>query len=358
MKINKYKILLLITILPISLSLSACHINPVGLRRSNLHQGPAEKTQLMLGTVISASAYGENADHALDLAFTKVDEIDKKMSRYREGSEVDLINQNAGIGPVKVSPETFYVIERSLDYARQTDGAFNPLIGELVDLWAIGTENEKVPDKKDIDNILPSLDYNYLKLNKDSYMVELTSDKVRLDLGAIAKGYAADVMRDVLLEEGIDSALLNLGGNVIVIGRKPDGNPWAIGVQDPLGSERGEIAGIVNSIDTSVVTSGHYERFFESDGKRYHHIFDPFTGYPAEKGVISSTIICPSSIDADALSTSIFVLGKDKGLELIEATADAEAIIITEDLLVFTSSGINDDLFELRNEALVYEKSR
>lgn len=358
MKINKYKILLLITILPISLSLSACHINPVGLRRSKLHQGPAEKTQLMLGTVISASAYGDNAASALDLAFDKVDEIDKKMSRYRTGSEVDLVNQNAGIKAVKVSPETFYVIEKSLDYARQTDGAFNPLIGELVDLWAIGTENEKVPDEEEISRLLPSLDYNYLDLNKDSHMVRLTSDKVKLDLGAIAKGYAADAMRDVLLEEGINSALLNLGGNVIVIGNKPDGSPWAIGVQDPLGSERGEIVGIVNSIDTSVVTSGHYERFFESDGNIYHHIFDPFTGYPAEKGVISSTIISPSSIDADVLSTSIFVLGKDRGLELIESMPNAEAIIITEDLHVYTSSGINDDLFELRNEALVYEKSR
>lgn len=318
----------------------------------------ADKTAQMLGTVITAKAYGDNAKSALDLAFERVQEIENKMSRYQGGSEIDLINQNAGGEAVSISPDTYFVIKTALDYAEKTEGAFNPLIGDIVDLWGIGTENARVPSDDELNNFLPYIDYHQLELTQNPYTAKLTSDKAKLDLGAIAKGYAADEMRDVLLEQGITSALLNLGGNVIVLGNKPGADLWSIGVQDPLATDRGDIAALLKAKDTSVVTSGSYERFFEVDGVRFHHIMDPFTGAPAENGVISSTIITPSSTDADALSTSVYILGKDKGLELLESLPNVEGIIISSDLNVHATSGITDDIFTLKSEAFVYEKGR
>ena len=347
---SKKKLLLLV--LPIIILLSGCQTKaPTDLPY-------ADKTAQLLGTVITARAYGNNAKDALDKAFNRVTEIESKMSRYHDGSEVDLINQNAGLSTVDISPDTYFVIRAALDYAEKTNGAFNPLIGDIVDLWGIGTENAKIPSSNELDSYLPYIDYKQLELTENPYTARLTTDKAKLDLGAIAKGYAADEMRDVLINEGISSALLNLGGNVIVLGNKPGADLWSIGVQDPLSDNRGDIAAILKSKNTSVVTSGSYERFFEVDGVRYHHIMDPLTGFPAENGVISSTIITPNSTDADALSTSVYVLGKDKGLALLESLPNVEGIIITDDLFVHATSGITDDMFTLKNKEFIYEKSR
>lgn len=347
-----YKKVILILYLPILMVLSSCGQNPASQIPS------AEKTAQMLGTVITAQAHGSNAKSALDLAFERALAIEYKMSRFKEGSEIDLINQNAGVQAVNISPDTYFVIKKALDYAHKTGGAFNPLMGDLVDLWGIGTDHAKVPSAEELNAFLPYIAYDQLELTKDPYTAKLTSSKVKVDLGAIAKGYAADQMRDVLLEQGITSALLNLGGNVIVIGSKPAGAPWSIGVQDPLAADRGEIAGVIRAKSTSVVTSGNYERFFNYNGIRYHHIMDPFTGAPANKGIISSTIITPNSVDADALSTSVYVLGKDTGLELLESLPNVEGIIITDDQHVHTTSGITQEIFTLRNEDLIDEKSR
>ncbi|HHX60871.1 MAG TPA: FAD:protein FMN transferase [Epulopiscium sp.] len=341
-----------ILFLPIMMILSSCQ------NKSSAELPSADKTAQLLGTVITAKAYGDNAKVALDIAFDRVQAIENRMSRYKDGSEIDLINQNAGGEAVSISPDTYFVIKTALDYAEKTNGAFNPLIGDIVDLWGIGTENASVPSADELNNFLPYIAYTQLELTENPYTAKLTSNKAKLDLGAIAKGYAADEMRDVLLEQGITSALLNLGGNVIVLGSKPGADLWSIGVQDPLAADRGDIAAVLKAKNTSVVTSGSYERFFELEGVRYHHIMDPFTGSPAQNGVISSTIITPNSTDADALSTSVYVLGKDKGLALLESLPNVEGVIITEDLHVYTTSGITDDFFTIRNEDFVYEKSR
>lgn len=345
------KKILIVLYLPIIILLSSCQ-SPLTTLPS------AKKTMPLLGTIITATAYGDHAQIALDLAFDRVREIEDKMSRHKTGSEVDLINQNAGLNAVTISPDTYFVIQNALDYAKKSNGAFNPLIGEIVDLWGIGTENARVPSLEERDNILPYIHYDQIELRENPYTAKLSSNKVKLDLGAIAKGYAADQMRDILIEQGVSSALLALGGNVIVVGSKPGADFWSIGIQDPLAADRGEAVGVLKVKDTSVVTSGNYERFFERDGVRYHHIMDPFTGSPAESGVISSTIITQSSMDADALSTAVYVLGKDAGLKLLESLADVEGIIITDDLSVYATSGITDKDFTLRNEDFIYEKSR
>lgn len=321
-------------------------------------EAPVNQNAHLLNTVITATAYGNHAKEALDLAFARVKEIENKLSRYIIGSEVDLINQNAGIQAVPISPDTYFIIEKALDYAKKTEGAFNPLIGTIVDLWGIGTPHAKIPTDDELNKYLSYIDYNQLELTKEPYTAKLTSPYVRLDLGAIAKGYAADEMRDILTQQGIESALLNLGGNVVVIGSKPNKEAWSIGIQDPLEDERGQIIGVIRAKNTSVVTSGSYERFFEQDGVRYHHILDPFLGYPAQNGVISSTIITPNSIDADALSTSVYVLGKDKGLALLESLPEVEGIIMTDDFKIHTTSGVSKDLFDLKSEDYIYEKSR
>ena len=339
-------------ILFFSIILSACQM------QNDLRETSADQAEQLLGTIITGKAYGVHAEEALNLAFDRVREIENKMSRHLTGSEVDLINQNAGKEAVSISSDTFFVIQSALDYAEKTNGALNPVMGTIIELWGIGTENARVPTQDELNMFLPYLDYHQLILTQNPYTARLTSNKLKLDLGAIAKGYAGDEMARVLSEKGITSALLNLGGNVVVLGERPDHTPWTIGIQNPLKEERGEVAGIIKTKDTSVVTSGSYERFFEKEGIRYHHIMDPSTGYPGQNGVISSTIIAQSSTQADALSTAVYILGKEKGLSLIESLPGVEAVVITDDYKVYTTSGIEDDLFTLKSEVFTYEKSR
>ncbi len=316
----------------------------------------ASKTTQLLGTIITAEVYGVHSEESLTLAFNRVKEIENKMSRYIPRSEVTLINEYAGEKPVPISEDTYFVLATALEYAEKTHGAFNPVLGNIVELWGIGTPGAQIPSQEALDQFLPYLDYDKLVLSKNPYTAYLSCDKIKIDLGAIAKGYAGDEMARILSEEGIESGILNLGGNVVVIGKKPDNSLWTIGVQNPLETERGEIAGIIKPLDTSVVTSGSYERFFEEDGIRYHHILDPATGYPAQKDVISSTIISPSSTIADALSTAVYILGKDQGLMLIESLPNVEAILITDKHEVYTSSGVKDDFFTLKSKEFTNEK--
>ncbi|EPN2092521.1 FAD:protein FMN transferase, partial [Clostridium botulinum] len=183
--------------------------------------------------------------------------------------------------------------------------------------------------------------------NEKESTVMLKRKGQAIDLGAIAKGYTADELKKVLLNYNVSSAFLSLGGNVYVLGNKPDKTPWKIGVQNPL-EPRGDYLGIVSVSDKSVVTSGNYERFFERNGKRYHHIFDTKTGYPAEKGLISVSIISDKSIDGDALSTSVYTLGLDEGKKLIESLNNVEAVFVTKDKKVYITSGLKDT-FKLTN---------
>ena len=342
----------LLLLLFFTIILSSCQI------KNSPKKVSSDKAAPLLGTVITAQAYGVNAEESLNLAFDRVREIEKKMSLHLAESQVGHINQNAGKKPVSISTDTYFVIQTALDYAEKTNGSFNPVIGNIVELWGIGTENARIPSIEEINMFLPYLDYKQLILTKDPYTAYLTSDMIKLDLGAIAKGYAGDEMARILLENGVSSALLNLGGNVVVIGKKPNNTPWSIGIQNPLEPERGELVGVLNIQDTSVVTSGSYERFFEQDGTRYHHIMDPATGYPAENGIISSTIITPNSAQADALSTAVYILGKEKGLALIESLPNVEAVLITSDQNIYTSSGVKEGLFTLISEEYIYEKGR
>ncbi|MCR1974572.1 FAD:protein FMN transferase [Clostridium sporogenes] len=308
---------------------------------------PVSRETYLMGTIINIKAYGKNADKAVQASVDKISDIENKMSLNISTSEINKINKNAGIAPVKVSKNTFDVVKASLIYSEKTKGSFDITVEPLVSLWGIGTDKARIPSKDEISNALKLINYKDVVINEKESTIMLKRKGQAIDLGAIAKGYTADELKKVLLNYNVSSAFLNLGGNVYVLGNKPDKTPWKIGVQNPL-EPRGDYLGIVSVSDKSVVTSGNYERFFERNGKRYHHIFDTKTGYPAEKGLISVSIISNKSIDGDALSTSVYTLGLDEGKKLIESLKDVEAVFVTNDKKVYTTSGLKDT-FKLTN---------
>ncbi|MGU9538593.1 FAD:protein FMN transferase [Clostridium tepidum] len=308
---------------------------------------PISRETYLMGTIINIKAYGKNAEKAVQASVDKISDIEKKMSVNIDSSEVNKINKNAGIAPVKVSKNTLDVVKASLMYSEKTKGSFDITVEPLVSLWGIGTDKARIPSKDEINNALKLVNYRDIIINEKQSTILLKRKGQSIDLGAIAKGYTADELKKILLNYNVSSAFLSLGGNVYVLGNKPDKTPWKIGVQNPL-EPRGNYLGIVSVSDKSVVTSGNYERFFEKEGKRYHHIFDTKTGYPAEKGLISVSIISDNSIDGDALSTSVYTLGLDEGKKLIESLKDVEAVFVTNDKKVYITSGLKD-IFKLTN---------
>ena len=216
-------------------------------------------------------------------------------------------------------------------------------------LWGIGQEGASVPGASGIDEALTFIDYRRVELDPEARTIKLLVPGMSLDLGAIAKGYAADVIAEYLRSQGFESAIIDLGGNILAMGAKPNGSPWTVGIQDP-GENRGEHIGLVRVTDKTIVTSGVYERYFIEDGAAYHHIFDTDTGYPVNNGLLSVTIVTDRSIDADAMSTTIFSLGLEKGLDFVESREGTDALFITTEGLVYASSGLRGSL-EMTDES-------
>ena len=291
---------------------------------------------------------GDQPRAALDAAIDRIKEIERRMSATLEDSDISRVNENAGRQPVKVHPDTFFVIQKALEYAELSNGAFDISMLPISRLWDIGGKNQKVPSKEEIEEKLSMVDYKKVKLDEENQTVFLESEGMGLDLGGIAKGYAGDEVVRVLKEYGVTNALVNLGGNIAVVNGKEDGKPWRIGIQNPRIEEdkkqRKHVA-VVETSGKAVVTSGDYERYmveiYEKTGERYHHIFDPKTGYPTKNGVISVTILTENGIDADALSTSLFVLGVEDGLKLADKLG-VQTMIITEDKKLYFSKGFEE----------------
>ncbi|MDL2297637.1 FAD:protein FMN transferase [Synergistaceae bacterium OttesenSCG-928-D05] len=289
-----------------------------------------------LGTLVRISAWGGSETQVaslIDGALQEVDRLEKLFSANIPDSEVSEINKNAGVLPVRVSGETYELASRSLYWARQTNGAFDPTIGPVVALWGIGTNHAKVPADEEIEKAISLLGYEKLRFSsgmEDDYALFLTQKGQRLDFGAIAKGQVADFAADALKRGGVRSALIDLGGNIVVFGEAPRGKMWKLGIQHP-GKPRGEYFGVIAVADESVVTSGRYERFFESGGVRYHHIFDPATGRPSQSDLSSVTIVDKRSADADALSTALFVMGLRKAAEFLKQNPEINAILVSDE---------------------------
>jgi len=239
---------------------------------------PITKTKVALDTVCSITTYGNTDDKVFDECFNKIDEIEKKMSVHIAESEVTAINKNAGIKPVKVSEETYNVIRTGKKYSEITAGKFDITVGPLVKLWGINTPDEKIPSEEGIKSTIPLVNYQNIILNDKEKSVLLKEKGMALDLGGIAKGYSGDAVAEILRRHHVKHAIVNLGGNLVVIGSKPDGTDWNVGIQTPFKSN-GDYLGVLNVSDKAVVTSGIYQRYFKKNGKIYHHIMDTSTGY-------------------------------------------------------------------------------
>lgn len=307
---------------------------------------PLAQTYYIYDTVVTIKLYGDKASQDnLDEIAIMLEKMDKELSRTKEGGEVYQINQEAGVKPVKISEETMDVVKQSLKYAKDMDGLFDPTIGPLVDLWGIGTDNARVPEQSEVDAAKALIDYKSVVIDEAAGTVFLPKKGMVLDLGGIGKGYAADRIADYLKAEGIDSALIDLGGSsIIALGHKADGSEWNIGLQDPDQS-RGSQLGTIKISDEVIDDSGVYERFFMQDGIRYHHILNPHDGYPSQNGLKSVTIMSPNATDADALSTGVFLMGAEEGLKYIESLPGGiEAFFITENNQIFATPGIKERL--------------
>ncbi|MDR1219173.1 MAG: FAD:protein FMN transferase [Treponema sp.] len=292
-----------------------------------------------LGTVCTVNLYEAGSRSVYNEIFSRFREIEDRMSINKDGSEVDAVNAAAGVAPVRVSEDVFEVVEASLRYAELSDGAFDPSVGALVKLWGIGSDDARAPAQEEIDAVLPLVNYRNVALDKDKRTIFLSQPGMTLDLGGIAKGYAADEAVKIIKKHGIQSALIDLGGNIFVYGKRNGKKTWRIGVQDPLG-ERNKGLGVVEiEGDATLVTSGVYERFLEIDGKRYHHILSTRDGRPVNNGLLSTTIIAKTSMDADALSTAVFALGYEKG-EALAISRGVEAIFVFEDKTVRATAGV------------------
>ena len=310
------------------------------------------QTEFVLGTVCTVNLYDRGSAKIYREIFTRLREIEDRMSANKEGTEVDEVNRNAGLAPVSVHPVVLAVTGAALYYAELSRGAFDPTIGSLVKLWNIGSDDARVPSALEIQSALPLVGYRDLVIDEKAGTLFLKRPGMRLDLGAIAKGYAADEVARIIKSHRIPRAMVDLGGNILAYGSKSGGAPWRIGVQDPV-SERGNHIGILETINKTLVTSGVYERYLEADGKHWHHILNTKTGYPVENGLVSVTIVADHSIDADGLSTTVFALGYEAGRALVESIPGIDAIFINSDLEIRVSEGlrgkfrVSDERFRL-----------
>ena len=283
-----------------------------------LRNGNYSRTEYMLDTVITISADDKKA---VDAAFDEVARLEKLLSAYIPESDVARINSSAAGEKTQVSAETAYLLKKAYEYNALTDGAFDISIKPVSDLWNIKNGGH-VPDDAELENALALMGDVDIKRNE----VTLTKAGMQIDLGGIAKGYVGDKVRDVLLSYGVDSAIADLGGNIVTIGKNGRKN-WTVGLQEP-NAPRGSIFAKITSEDNVVVTSGGYERYFEYGGVKYHHIIDPQTGKNPDNDVLSVTVIADDGTLADALSTACFIKGKDDGLELAQK-AGVQAVIYT-----------------------------
>lgn len=296
---------------------------------------PATITDTVFDTVISIQIYDKDSDEVLNTCVQMCRDYEKLFSRTLEGSDIYRINHAEGKA-VEVSDETIKLLNLALKYCDLSEGAFDITLGGVSDLWKFTENPEKAPKES---NINKELQYTgYKKIRIDGNVVQLANSKMQIDLGAIAKGYVADRLKEYLKNEGIRHALINLGGNVLGVGGKPGQNKFNIGIQKPF-DETGAAIASVKVEDESVVTSGIYQRYFKVGDKLYHHILDPDTGYPCESSLLSVTIVAESSAQADALSTLCFTMGYKGGMRFINNMENVEALFITDDYELHYSNG-------------------
>lgn len=282
---------------------------------------------LAMDTLITVTVYGPRAEELAGAALAEFERVDRLLSAYRPESEVSRVNALAGQEPAKVSGETLALVQLSLRFAALSRGKFEPTIGPLVRLWGIGAGRTAPPTPSEVDEARRLVDYRRVVVDPVQSTVYLPTAGMKLDLGGVAKGYAAQRAGELLRRQGVKSALIDAGGNIVAVGARPDGRRWRVAIRHPR--KPGEVVGVLQVADQAVVTSGDYERFFLHQGRRYHHLLDPATGYPSA-AMQSATVVAASSTVADLLSTAVFLLGPVDGPALARRQKAATVLVDAE----------------------------
>lgn len=299
---------------------------------------PYKETQFLMDTIVEITAYGPNAEQGVAAAFSEFQRLHTLTNNFDENSQLSQINQMAGKSKVVVDPDLIQIIAFSQEVSEKLGDSFDITVGPLTKLWGIGHKGEYIPTQAEIDKVLPLVNYHLVQLDPVNHTVYLPKEGMSLDLGGIAKGYATDKVIEILKAKGITSALVNAGGDVRVIGNKPDGKPWRIGVQNPRQADGISAKLALTQWDT-METSGDYQRFIMKDGIRYSHILNPRTGWQPRE-VASVTMVNNSSTYGDILSKPIFVLGVERGLEILKKFPGTEAVIVTMDGKIIVTPGL------------------
>jgi len=308
-----------------------------------------ETTDFGMGTIIEQKVAVESTNEGeivcQDIS-NLIKDLEGKMSYFIPESFVSQLNSSNGHF-IKIDPDTFCVLKTAKKYFELSGGSFDMTVAPLSALWRDSIHNKTLPSEDTIQDLIKVVSGTDMILDEKNSLAKINKCQ-SIDLGGIGKGYAADIALKAYKERGIKSAFINLGGNVHTLGEKTNGEPWMVGIQDPR-HVRGINIAALRICDRSVVTSGDYEKYFEMGNKRYHHIIDPKTGYPANSDLISATVVSPSSMEADALSTAVFILGLEEGMELIEKIPGAEGVLITKDNNVFITRGLKECLIAFRD---------
>ncbi len=309
-----------------------------------------KRSQLLMGTIVEITVAARDeraADEAINAAFKEIGRLEDIMSTYKPESDISKVNSAAGLHPVKVHKDLILAVKKSLQFADLSGGAFNIAIGPAIDLWNV-TESENIPTPAKLAVIRQLIDYKNVIVNEKDGTIFLTKKGMRINLGGIGKGIAADYAHNVLKTYGISSGIIAVAGDLHAIGKKPDGSKWTIGITHPrreagreAGNEKSTIAKVYLT-DMSISTSGDYERFFIKNGVRYHHILSPETLYPS-RGFQSVSVLARDSTTTDALSTAIFAMGPDAGIKLITKLEGVEAVIVRDDGSIWMSPGLKDN---------------
>lgn len=351
------KIVCFISVLIIGVSVTGCGSDvakgkdSVDIKKQNDNYS-ATKEIFAMDTYMTLTATGKDADAALEEAVSEIEELDQLFSVGNDESEVSIVNKN---GSEILSDDTAYLIDYSLRLYESTKGAFDISVYPLMEAWGFTTGKYKVPAKDTIQKLLLNVDSSQIEYNSAKKLISLPNN-LQIDLGGIAKGYTSSKVMDIYQKHKLVSGMVSLGGNVQLYGSKSDGSKWKVAIEDP--TDTSQYLGVIQTDGKAVITSGGYERYFEENGKKYHHILNPKTGYPANNGLSSVTIISEDGTLADGLSTSLFVMGKEEAISYWkEYSQKFEMVLVDEEGNISISEGIEGDFSpEKKQDVFVIRK--
>ncbi|MGO3708302.1 FAD:protein FMN transferase [Mesonia hippocampi] len=306
-------------------------------------QQPYKRTLKLMGSRFDITVVANDsikANKYIDTAIAEISRIEKLISSWDDNSQTSEINRNAGIKPVKVDKELFDLIERAIAISKLTDGAFDISYASMDKIWKFDGSMAKMPSKEEITASVEKVGYQNIVLDKMNSTIFLKLEGMKIGFGAIGKGYAADMAKNLLISKGVPSGIINASGDMNTWGKQPNGNEWKVAITNPM--DKNKVFALLPITNGAVVTSGNYEKYVNFNGKRYTHIIDPRTGYPST-GIISVTVFAPKAELADALATSVFVMGKEAGLDRINQLPKIECIIIDDKGNITKSKNIEID---------------